>query len=127
MTCLFCQIQQTPLFATQHFFLVWDIDPIQNGHLLIIAKRHLKHLEQLSDEEALDLLHLQQRLSRTLTKQDSRVDLTFVCNNGQLMDEGTHLHIHAIPRQSTDGFWEKVTPQPFHIDYQSWRDRWLED
>lgn len=120
MTCIFCQIQQDALVRTQHFFLVWDIDPIQTGHLLIISKRHLDNLQTLSDEEVLDLFHLQQHLIQALHKQAPDIELSFVCNNGQLMDEGTHLHVHVIPRQVNDGFWETIHPKIFNFDNQNW-------
>lgn len=36
MTCIFChQIEEIDiLYQTEYFKVVWDIDPIQTGHLL---------------------------------------------------------------------------------------------
>lgn len=27
-------------------------------------------------------------------------------NNGAIMDEGTHFHVHLVPRYEDDDFWE---------------------
>ncbi|WP_405054575.1 HIT family protein [Streptococcus handemini] len=42
MTCIFCHdiSEESILYQSRHFKLVWDIDPIQTGHVLIISKDH---------------------------------------------------------------------------------------
>ncbi len=120
MTCIFCQLQhESPLLETEHFYLVFDIDPIQTGHLLIIAKAHLANLTDLSNQAALELFQLQKRLIGALYNIYPDYEWTFVCNNGRLMDPGTHLHYHAIPRQTGDGFWETVSPKALDLDKAS--------
>lgn len=49
MTCIFChQIEEIDiLYQTEYFKVVWDIDPIQTGHLLIISKDHYDTLSQV--------------------------------------------------------------------------------
>ena len=49
MTCIFChQLNENDiLYQTEHFKVVWDIDPIQTGHLLIISKKHYDTLSQV--------------------------------------------------------------------------------
>lgn len=52
--CLFCHHiseQQIP-YQTEHFKLVFDIDPIQTGHLLLISKEHFDSLTQLPNPVA---------------------------------------------------------------------------
>ncbi|MHC5247662.1 HIT family protein [Enterococcus sp. LJL90] len=37
------------------FFVVLDIDPIQEGHLLLIAKKHYHSRIEIPEEELMDL------------------------------------------------------------------------
>lgn len=49
MTCIFChQLNENAiLYQTKHFKVVWDIDPVQTAHLLIISKKHYDTLSQV--------------------------------------------------------------------------------
>lgn len=106
--CIFCQIPEKDwIYQTDKFYLVWDIDPIQEGHMILISKEHRLSLLDLTDEEGRDLLALQKKVIATV---ESLPDwgVTVAINNGHLMDQGTHFHCHLIPRYKGDGFWDKV-------------------
>lgn len=49
MTCIFChQLKEEDiLYQTEYFKVVWDIAPVQTGHLLIISKEHYDTLSQI--------------------------------------------------------------------------------
>lgn len=32
--------------------------------------------------------------------------VSIIQNNGKIMDEGTHFHLHIVPRYPLDNFWE---------------------
>lgn len=107
--CLFCDLSKDYwIKETDHFKVVFDIDPIQEGHMLIIAKEHRLSLLELTAAEGQDLLDLQKHLIAQVEKQGWGASLAL--NNGELMDEGTHFHCHIIPRFKEDGFWEGVAP-----------------
>ncbi|MHC5247661.1 hypothetical protein [Enterococcus sp. LJL90] len=36
----------------------------------------------------------------------SLLGVSFIQNNGNAMDAGTHFHLHLIPRYLKDNFWE---------------------
>lgn len=117
--CLFCQLTRASWISeSEHFYVVWDIDPIQDGHMLLISKQHRRSLQALSAEEAADLLVLQQQLLEKVEQIDDWGG-TLAINNGKLMDEGTHFHCHLIPRFKDDGFWDKVAPQGRRFDKAS--------
>ncbi|HER2227500.1 TPA: HIT domain-containing protein, partial [Streptococcus pyogenes] len=44
------------LTQSQYFKVVFDIDPIQKGHLLLISKDHYTSLTQLPKEVRYDLI-----------------------------------------------------------------------
>ncbi|MGT2829489.1 HIT family protein [Streptococcus hillyeri] len=109
MDCIFCQLpKENWVSETSHFFAVWDIDPIQEGHLLVIAKAHRLSLSELTTDERLDLLNFQEQLIEKLERSSAISGVTIAINNGRLMDEGTHFHSHLIPRYENDGFWDNL-------------------
>lgn len=42
MACVFCKgiEEENILFQSKYFKMVWDIDPLQLGHLLVISNTH---------------------------------------------------------------------------------------
>lgn len=105
--CIFCnEIKpEQILFETDNFNVVFDIDPIQDGHLLIISKKHLTNLTELSKEYLLELVTLEHTLTRKLEKNFPLLGVSIIQNKGKTMDEGTHFHVHMVPRYAEDDFW----------------------
>lgn len=107
MTCIFCnKITVTQiLLETSHFKVVFDIDPIQQGHVLIISKDHIMDLRELSEAQLLELHKIEKGII-TIFEEDLLVDgVSVIQNNGAIMDEGTHFHVHLVPRYKDDDFW----------------------
>ena len=107
MNCTFCNdiTEQHILIETTHFKVVFDIDPIQHGHLLIIAKQHLMDMRELSNEQLMELIQLEKVIITILDKLFSIPGVSVIQNNGTIMDAGTHFHVHLIPRYPDDQFW----------------------
>ena len=107
MHCIFCHDipAEQMLMTSEHFYVVFDIDPIQVGHLLIIAKNHVIDVRAVTAEQALELLDIQTRILTIFEQHFSIPSATIVQNNGPIMDEGTHFHVHVIPRYIDDAFW----------------------
>ncbi len=61
--CIFCHgiSNEDVLIQTDNFFVVFDIDPIQEGHLLIISKKHIMNISQLSNDLLLELSILEKK------------------------------------------------------------------
>ncbi|HGH7689886.1 TPA: HIT family protein [Streptococcus pyogenes] len=110
--CIFCHQLLT---QSQYFKVVFDIDPIQKGHLLLISKDHYTSLTQLPKEVRYDLIDLQTALVAKLEQHLPISGVTSVSNDKELMDEGTHFHLHLIPRLTNDSFWEGIT-----INQENW-------
>lgn len=108
--CIFCnQIHdEVVLYQTKHFKLVFDIHPIQTGHLLLISKRHYASITQLSADELHDLIETEAYLISMLEETLPIDGVTLASNDKNLMDKGTHFHVHLIPRTSNDGFWNSL-------------------
>lgn len=117
MTCIFCDgIPETSIiYQTENFKVVFDIDPIQTGHLLIISKQHYDTLSQMPSRIRYELSDLEVFLAEQLCQQLNLDGITLACND-RLFDDGTHFHVHLIPRFQTDGFWDNITLSPVQID-----------
>lgn len=118
--CIFCHhIEATNILAeSTYFFAVFDIDPIQTGHILVISKKHYETMLDIPNEILLDLLQFEKQIIATLENNFDVLGVTIAQNNGAVMDEGTHFHVHLIPRYQDDAFWDsqKVTNKSIDLD-----------
>ena len=118
--CIFCHhIEATNILAeSTYFFAVFDIDPIQTGHILVISKKHYETMLDIPNEILLDLLQFEKQIIATLENNFDVLGATIAQNNGAVMDEGTHFHVHLIPRYQDDAFWDsqKVTNKSIDLD-----------
>lgn len=87
---------------------MWDIDPIQTGHLLIISKDHFTSLAELSLPVLHELAELEQKITILMEQHRPINGVTLARNDKELMDTGTHSHSHLIPRRKDDGFWDTI-------------------
>lgn len=110
MTCIFCHQlkEEDTLYQTEHFKVLWDIDPVQTGHLLIISKEHYDTLSQIPSAVRYELLDLEVFLTDKLCQALTIDGVTTACND-RLFDAGTHFHVHLIPRFRSDGFWDQIS------------------
>lgn len=117
MTCIFChQIEEIDiLYQTEYFKAVWDIDPIQTGHLLIISKDHYDTLSQIPPAVRYELSDLEVFLTEKLCQILAIDGVTIACND-RLFDVGTHFHVHLIPRFQEDGFWDQISLAQVQLD-----------
>lgn len=116
--CVFCTkiSEEKKLVSTEHFFVVFDIDPIQIGHLLIISKKHYMNLRELPQEALVERMNLEQKLIALLEEEFGVFGVSVIQNNGKVMDEGTHFHVHLVPRYANDGFWENQNLEPVALE-----------
>ncbi|MGU7861391.1 HIT family protein [Streptococcus suis] len=117
MTCIFChQIEEIDiLYQTEYFKVVWDIDPIQTGHLLIISKDHYDTLSQVPPTIRYELSDLEVFLTEKLCQTLAIDGVTTACND-RLFNAGTHFHVHLIPRFQSDGFWDQISLAQVQLD-----------
>ncbi|MBI2148449.1 HIT family protein [Candidatus Woesearchaeota archaeon] len=104
--CLFCRLisdRTIILKQSKSFYTIYDISPVNLGHCLIIAKRHVISFFDLSDEESLDLFHLIKELKKSLDDQFSPNGYNIGVNEGKSAGRTVeHLILHLIPRYNGD-------------------------
>lgn len=116
--CIFCHniIEDQILTESDHFFVVFDIDPIQKGHLIIISKTHYTDIRQIPNEILLDLITIEKKIITIFEYYFETLGIRIIQNNGKIMDKGTHFHVHLIPRYKNDNFWDNQKINLKHID-----------
>ncbi|MEG3226674.1 HIT family protein [Streptococcus suis] len=117
MACIFChQLKEEDiLYQTEHFKVVWDIDPVQTGHLLIISKDHYDTLNQVPPTIRYELSDLEVFLTEKLCQTLAIDGVTTACND-RLFNAGPHFHVHLIPRFRSDGFWDQISLAQAQLD-----------
>ena len=109
--CVFCQMirsanDQKNLIVkrTKYAFAVLNLYPYNNGHLLIVSKKHVSDFEGLTDSETLDLTKLQNEMILRLKKRLKPHGFNLGVNLGATGGAGVvgHLHIHIVPRWTGD-------------------------
>lgn len=116
--CIFCHqitLNQV-LYQTKYFIVVFDTNPAQEGHLLIILRNHHENIITLTKEELRELITLERELAKLLENQLNILGVTIIQNNGRVMTENTHFHVHIIPRYTDDQFWEQQKVVKKQID-----------
>ncbi|MBN2836546.1 MAG: HIT family protein [Candidatus Delongbacteria bacterium] len=103
--CVFCNLDQTRyLMENDVAFVVNDINPVTEGHALIIPKRHFADLFDATEEENKGLFDLLRKRKEALQASDNTIDgFNVGVNIGQAAGQTVfHLHIHLIPRRKGD-------------------------
>ena len=108
--CIFCKKPREKkdrenliLFRSRYAFVMMNRFPYNNGHLMIVPKRHSLDLEQLHDEELEDLFFLLKASTRVLKKTLKPHGFNIGINIGIVGGAGEkHLHFHIVPRWTGD-------------------------
>lgn len=108
MECLGCRIvnQLEPVnivYEDSHVVCVLDIAPFNDGHLLILPKKHYVDVDEMDEVTMAAIMNASARLSKLLKKAFRPDGITF-CQNGGVFNDLTHYHMHVIPRYIGDGF-----------------------
>ncbi len=110
------------LERTAHSFVMMNIFPYSNGHLLISPYAHVDRLSALDDEVALDLTKTVGRAMERLREAFSPEGFNVGLNFGKAAGAGieTHLHYHIVPRWNGDTnymtLFAEVRVIPEHLD-----------
>ncbi|MBI2106939.1 HIT family protein [Candidatus Woesearchaeota archaeon] len=113
MDCPFCNInkEKTRIIKEKSkTFVILSNPRLMPGHLLIIPKRHVENLSELSTEERKELfdtlIEFQEKILKNIA---SGVDMRQNYRPFQKQDnlKVNHLHIHLQPRELFDELYEK--------------------
>ncbi|MGL5820156.1 MAG: HIT family protein [Sarcina sp.] len=104
MSCIFCRYEKEKYIVENEFaFAIYDDFPVNEGHVLIIPKRHFADFFDIRDEELLAIKDLANRCKFILEKKFAATGFNIGINIGA--DAGQtigHVHVHLIPRFKGD-------------------------
>lgn len=110
-SCIFCEKLESDrdaenyvLYRGEKTFVLLNLYPYNNGHLLIAPKRHVGDLVDLDQDEILELGQVTQKMVRLLRGAFNPEGFNAGVNLGKIAGAGVpgHFHIHVVPRWGGD-------------------------
>lgn len=106
--CVFCKIikKEIPsniIYENDKVIVFLDINPVNDGHTLIVPKEHYENLLDAPKEILEELILATQKIAKAVTKALNYSGFNLGVNNGQVAGQIIpHLHFHIIPRKEGD-------------------------
>lgn len=103
--CVFCDDATADGVVARSFTAVAmrDAHPLSPGHTLIVPRRHVRSVFELSDDEYDDVWRLVRRVRDVLARRYTPAGMTVGCNDGEAAGQTVeHAHVHVIPRYPGD-------------------------
>ncbi|MFD8597078.1 HIT family protein [Kitasatospora sp. NPDC059646] len=116
MDCLFCRVVAgdvpvESVFADEHAVAFLDHRPLFPGHLLVVPRRHVPTLTDLTEDETGPYYTRVRRLTAAVEHGMDAAG-SFVAANNRISQSVPHLHTHIVPRNPKDGlrgfFWPRT-------------------
>ena len=92
------------LYRGDRAFVLMNLYPYSNGHLMVAPYDHLGEIEQLSADVRIEMFDLVERCVRVLKETMSPQGFNIGINLGSVAGAGVrdHVHIHVVPRWNGD-------------------------
>lgn len=130
--CIFCNAvnskndrEKFVLYRGETAFIMLNLYPYNNGHILIAPKRHINSLGKLDEKELMELMTLVKKMIIVLKEEYNPDGFNIGINIGRIAGAGVedHIHIHIIPRWNGDTSFmpiisnTKVIPEAIYETY----------
>jgi ATP adenylyltransferase len=108
--CVFCdaqtgeQAESLVLWGGVTCYVILNLYPYNNGHLMVVPRRHIASLAEATREELDELIGLTRASEMALTEAYHPQGLNMGVNLGRAAGAGVvdHVHIHVLPRWTGD-------------------------
>jgi len=109
--CIFCTKSESGddrenlvLFRGKNSFILMNLYPYSNGHLMIAPYQHTSKTLDLSRETNLEIIHMVNQSMEILKIAMKAEGFNFGANLGKIAGAGIeeHLHYHVVPRWTGD-------------------------
>lgn len=106
MDCIFCKIikgdiPSYTIYEDEIVKVILDINPVSNGHMLIIPKTHYVNLMDIDDSVLSHIMNTSKDLYKKY-KDKLNMDGLTITQNNDYGQEVKHYHLHLIPRYEND-------------------------
>jgi ATP adenylyltransferase len=117
--CVFCEALETDagralvVHEAPSTFVILNLYPYNNGHLMVAPRRHVGTLSGLAPGERLELIDLTRLAEIALTQAFDPQGINLGMNLGRPAGAGIvdHLHMHLVPRWVGDTNFMSVVGQ----------------
>ena len=101
--CIFCKIANdkipsAKIWEDKKHFVIFDIKPINPGHILVIPKKHVKSFYELENEDYISLMKIVKKLSILIKKNLNPKKVGLLAAGWDV----NHTHIHIVPMNDYD-------------------------
>ncbi len=107
--CIFCNAAQPQshdlvLIRGRLCYVILNLYPYNNGHLMVAPNRHIANLAATTADERAELTRLTRHAEMALTEAYNPEGLNVGVNLGRPAGAGVldHLHVHLVPRWNGD-------------------------
>jgi len=108
--CVFCDAfdgrEQSDLvvFQGRTCFVILNLYPYNNGHLMVVPNRHIGRLAEATSDELSEMMELTRRAEIILTDAYAPHGMNMGINLGKPAGAGIldHVHLHVVPRWNGD-------------------------
>jgi histidine triad (HIT) family protein len=124
MDCVFCrirdgQIPSTRVYEDERTIAFMDINPLNDGHCLVIPRTHAATLFDAAEEDLRAAIATARRVARAIREALRPDGLNLLQANGAAAFQSVpHVHLHLVPRWTGDGRgfdWPLVPGDPARI------------
>ncbi len=96
--CPFCNIQKKDIITENNSaILTYSLAPYHKDHLLVVSKRHVEEILDLTNEEVSDLYELVKKSLLVLKRLGYEDISILIRDGGNKMKTVAHLHYNIIP------------------------------
>ena len=108
--CIFCEVPRPEepdslvVFEGDACYVILNLYPYNNGHLMVVPCRHVGTLGELTSDEMSEIGRLTQRCEAALTETYRPHGFNIGINLGTPAGAGVldHVHLHVVPRWNGD-------------------------
>lgn len=106
--CIFCKIldgdiPSFKLYEDEATFAFMDINPLHDGHALIIPKDHHANIFETPPETLAAVIQTTQRIARAVQASVAPDGINILQANGHGAAQSVfHIHFHVVPRKNGD-------------------------
>ena len=117
--CIFCKIikgdiPSYTIYENDYVKCFLDVNPITNGHTLIIPKTHFKDIYDIDEKNLIEINKAAKEIIKLLDEKLSPSGYKLQQNNGNLQ-EVKHYHLHIVPsyinqeKDNVSNIYDKLT------------------
>ncbi len=102
--CLFCKIlnkkiDSLKIFENKYVYAFLDVFPADDGHTIIIPKKHFDNFKNTDDNYLLEMIKIQKLLSNNIYKNLNPKGMNYLINENEIAGQTVfHTHMHIIPK-----------------------------